>query len=173
MPKGNSEVCPTYFTCVWFFIYEAVFERRLKIILYFSDKCFGIAVVWQGTNYVSFYTGKHTKGNLVIFFLVCVEESQKLLHTWSGPSKICGRQPFKKLKGYGLLSTPYPFKFVCQGCLPQILFGPLLNTLSYVQLYVLLCFGLSFFFISAIFSFVHLDLLLHFWKAPNNIVLII
>ena len=34
----------------------------------------------------------------------------------NGPSKICGRQPLKKLKG----------------CLPQILLGPFLNTLSQI-----------------------------------------
>ena len=43
----------------------------------------------------------------------------------SGPSKICGRQPLKK----SVLGRPYPFKFF-KGCLPQILLGPLLNTLS-------------------------------------------
>ena len=38
----------------------------------------------------------------------------------NGPSKICGRQPLKNLKRYGLLkadrSTPYPFEFF-KGCL--------------------------------------------------------
>ena len=39
-----------------------------------------------------------------------------------GPSKTCGRQPLKNLKGYGLLEAdhtprPYPFKFF-KGCLP-------------------------------------------------------
>ena len=34
----------------------------------------------------------------------------------SGPSKVCGIQPLKNFKGYGLLK--------------QILLGPLLNTLS-------------------------------------------
>ena len=43
--------------------------------------------------------------------------------------KICGRQPLKNLKGYGLLSRPYPFIFF-KGCLPQTLLGPFLNTLS-------------------------------------------
>ena len=38
----------------------------------------------------------------------------------SGPKKICGRQPLRR---------PYPFKFF-KVCLPQILLGPLLNTLS-------------------------------------------
>ena len=44
----------------------------------------------------------------------------------NGPSKICGRQPLKKLKGYeGIcLSRPYPFKFF-RGCLPQMLLSPI------------------------------------------------
>ena len=50
----------------------------------------------------------------------------------NGPSKICGRQPLKNSKGYGLL-----IKFF-KGCLPQILLGPFLNTLSYILFYVLL-----------------------------------
>ena len=45
------------------------------------------------------------------------------------PSKICGRQPLKNLKGYGLLKRTNHFKFF-KGCLPQILLGPFLNTLS-------------------------------------------
>ena len=56
----------------------------------------------------------------------------------SGESKICGRQPLKNLKGYGLLTRdmvclgrPYPFKFF-KGCRPQILFAPLLHILSYL-----------------------------------------
>ena len=42
----------------------------------------------------------------------------------NGPSKICGRQSLKNLKGYGLL------KFF-KGCRPQILLGPFLNSLSH------------------------------------------
>ena len=38
------------------------------------------------------------------------------------PSKICGRQRLKR---------PYHFKFF-KGCLPQILLGPFLNTLSHI-----------------------------------------
>ena len=51
--------------------------------------------------------------------------SEKILK--NGPSKICGRQPLKNLKEYGLL----PFNFF-KGCLPQILFGPFLYTLSHM-----------------------------------------
>ena len=55
-----------------------------------------------------------------------------------GPSKTCGRQPFKNLKGYGLLEAdhtprPYPFKFF-KGCLPQILPDPFSNTLPQILL---------------------------------------
>ena len=46
-------------------------------------------------------------------------------------SKICGRQSLKNLKWYGHLSTPYRFKFF-KGCLPQILLGLFLDTLSQV-----------------------------------------
>ena len=42
----------------------------------------------------------------------------------TGLSKICGRQPLKNLRGYGL------FKFF-KGCLPHILLGPFLKTLSH------------------------------------------
>ena len=44
----------------------------------------------------------------------------------NGPSKVCGSQPLKDLKGY-------PFKFF-KGCLPQILFGPFLNALSHISI---------------------------------------
>ena len=66
------------------------------------------------------------------------DESLYLLLTWnkvfkSGPSKICGRQPLKNLKGYMVcLSKLYPFKFV-KGCVPQILLGPLLNTWTHIS----------------------------------------
>ena len=45
----------------------------------------------------------------------------------NGPSKICGRQPLKNLK------WPYQFKFF-KGCLPQVLLGPFLNTLTQMKL---------------------------------------
>ena len=41
----------------------------------------------------------------------------------NGTSKICRRQPLKNLKWYGLLQ-------LYKVCLPQILLGPFLNTLS-------------------------------------------
>ena len=41
----------------------------------------------------------------------------------NGPSKICGREPLKKL-------NRYPFKFL-NGCLSQILLGPFLNALAH------------------------------------------
>ena len=60
-------------------------------------------------------------------FSWCFDRWDKLFK--NGPSKICGRQSLKKLKGYCCLSKPYPSKFFT-GCLPQILLGPFLNTLS-------------------------------------------
>ena len=65
------------------------------------------------------------------------EKYKSLIHTSSytcvkvfknGPSKICGRQPSKYLKWYGL---PNHFKFF-KGSLPQILLGPFLNTLTHI-----------------------------------------
>ena len=50
----------------------------------------------------------------------------------NGPSNICGRQPLKKLKW-----RPYSSKFF-KGCLPQILLGPFLITLTHLLLSVLL-----------------------------------
>ena len=48
----------------------------------------------------------------------------------NGSSKIFGRQPLKNLQWYGLPSRPYYFKFF-KGCLPQILLGSFLNTLTH------------------------------------------
>ena len=46
----------------------------------------------------------------------------------NGASKICGRQPLKTFKW----SRPYHMKFF-KGCLPQILLGPFLNTLTHIE----------------------------------------
>ena len=46
----------------------------------------------------------------------------------NGPSNICGRQPLKNLKWYGLLHNFNIFK----GCLSQILLGQFLNTLTHI-----------------------------------------
>ena len=48
------------------------------------------------------------------------------------PSKISQRQPLKNLKGYGLLKQTISLQ-IFKGCLPQILFGPFLNTLSHMK----------------------------------------
>ena len=42
----------------------------------------------------------------------------------NGPSKICGRQPLKNLEGYDLHVNFF------KDCLPQMLLGPFLNTLT-------------------------------------------
>ena len=49
----------------------------------------------------------------------------------NGPSKIFGRQPLQKRRDMVFLSRPYSFKFF-KGCLPQILLGLFLNTLSQI-----------------------------------------
>ena len=43
----------------------------------------------------------------------------------NGPSKICGRQPLKNLKGYGLLKQK----------IPKIVLGSFLNILSHIWQY--------------------------------------
>ena len=48
----------------------------------------------------------------------------------NGLNKICGRQRLKNLKRYGL--PKHHFKF-CKGCLPQILLGLFLNTLTHIN----------------------------------------
>ena len=72
------------------------------------------------------------------------------IHPWSiildkafknGPSKICGRQPLKQTM---------PLQFF-KGCLPQVLLGPFLNTLTYLCLKIILK-KLARFFIQKIFS---------------------
>ena len=70
--------------------------------------------------------------------------SIKRMHIWdqefkNRQSKICGRQSLKNLKGYGLPKAyflNFSFKFF-KGCLPQILSGPFLNTLSHIFLGIL------------------------------------
>ena len=64
----------------------------------------------------------------------CVSYLGLLLHIWdkvfkNGPSKTCKRQPSKNLKVHGLLKA-------AQGCLPQILLGPFLNTLSHLSVFL-------------------------------------
>ena len=63
-------------------------------------------------------------------YLGCGKRS---IHKWDkvfeiGPNKICGRQPLKKFKGYGLLKHTISLQ-IFKDCLPKILLGPFLNTL--------------------------------------------
>ena len=51
----------------------------------------------------------------------------------NGPSKICGRQPLKYLKGYGMLQQTISLQ-IFKGCFPQIILGPFLNTFSHLWL---------------------------------------
>ena len=50
----------------------------------------------------------------------------------SGSSKICERQPLKTLKANGLLKQTISLE-IFKGRFPQILVGPLLNTLSHLN----------------------------------------
>ena len=65
-----------------------------------------------------------------------IQEMFKILvYMWdkifkNGTSKICGRQPFKILKWYGLLLVDY----TPEDCLPQILLGAFMNTLSHISI---------------------------------------
>ena len=57
----------------------------------------------------------------------CVNKCVKVFK--NGLKKICGRQPLKILKWYGLPSRPYHFKFF-KGCLLRILLCPFLHTFT-------------------------------------------
>ena len=70
-------------------------------------------------SFIHFYTVKN------LFFCTCIRD--KVFK--SGPSKICGRQPLKNLKRYGLPEADFKY---FKGCLPKILLGPLLNALSHL-----------------------------------------
>ena len=51
----------------------------------------------------------------------------------NGQSENCGRQPLKNFKGYDPLRQTIIIQ-IFKGCLPQILLGPFLNTLTYLML---------------------------------------
>ena len=94
---------------------------RLKAINYFHEKS-AIANVRLGSKYASAqYCPKSQKSKW-----------DKVFN--NGPSKICGTQPLKNLKGYGLLKQTISLKFF-KGCLPQNLLSTLLNTLFRMNLY--------------------------------------
>ena len=58
--------------------------------------------------------------------------TEKTIHNVfkNGPYKICGRKPLKNLKRYGPLKQTRSLQFF-KGCLPHILLGLFLNTLSH------------------------------------------
>ena len=72
-----------------------------------------------------------------IFFILVIK-SFYIRNIWvkvvkNGPSKICGRQPLKSLKWwYGLLRQTISLQ-ILKGCLPLILLGPFLNTLTHIS----------------------------------------
>ena len=73
----------------------------------------------------------HIKFHLVSWEIVFIKLVKVVCK--NRPSKICGWQPLKKLKWYGLpkQTISLHFKFF-KDCLPQILLGPFLNTLTQV-----------------------------------------
>ena len=75
-----------------------------------------------------------------VFSIICctilksIEIKRNIGRKWvkvfkNGPSKICGRQSLKNLKWCDLLKQTNHFKFF-KCCVPQILLGPFLNTLT-------------------------------------------
>ena len=80
----------------------------------------------------------HTKNEAFVRYETGFEKTlSDIPYIWdkvfqSGPSKICGRQPLKNLKGYGLLKWTISLQ-IFKGCLSPILLGPLLNTLSHMN----------------------------------------
>ena len=68
----------------------------------------------------------------------------------SGPAEICGRQPLKNLKWYGLLKqTILLTSNFLKGCLPENILSPLLNNLSHKLIFhwifILIVFSYDFF----------------------------
>ena len=85
---------------------------------------------------VEIITMEYQYCGIFIRFLLKVNVN-KLMDKWdkvfkNGPRKICGRQPLI------CLCRPYPFRFF-KGCLPQMLLGPFLNTLSQMMRLSKLC----------------------------------
>ena len=79
-------------------------------------------------------------GFKIFFVATFVALSVTPLNNWvrvfkNRPRKVCRRQPLKNLKWYDLpkQTRPYHFKFF-KGCLPKILLGPFLNTLTQLSL---------------------------------------
>ena len=73
----------------------------------------------------------------------------------NGPNNICGEQPLKTWSEMVFLSRPYHFKFFT-GCLPQILLGPFMNTLTQLFcLFLIPCKCVTYWNFDDIFSMRH------------------
>ena len=77
------------------------------------------SVDWGEPIWINFHFSQAHSYSVLFWVKVCKRDNwNKVLK--NEPSKICGRQPLKNLKG------PVFFK----DCVPQILFGPFLNSVS-------------------------------------------
>ena len=91
--------------------------------------------LWFSPYFLLIMSSKNISRNVTLknaFIGLSTQDMGPSIQESIGLSNICGRQPLKNLKGYGLLKhiPSYPFNFF-KGCLPQILLGPFLNTLSH------------------------------------------
>ena len=69
--------------------------------------------------------------------MICLSRPYGTKYSRKGQVKFAEGSLYKKLKGYDLPKADHtPFKFF-KGCLPQILLGPFLNTLSHLLLMLL------------------------------------
>ena len=79
---------------------------------------------------------------------------------------VCGRQPLKNLKGYGL-----PKQFF-KGCLPQVLLVPFLNTLSRLGVVIVpMNWNPNRFFQLQYFWINHFPACIYLFKVNNGVVL--
>ena len=119
---------------IWTSIYilQKTFHARTKLFK-FSDAVFSsIYFIYIILYYFSFFLNFIYIKFLVrtwLFVLLKTDIWDKVFK--NGPSKICGWQPFKILKGYGLFKQTISHKFF-KVCLPQVLLGPFLNTLFHL-----------------------------------------
>ena len=97
---------------------------------------------------------KDTSSTTIFNVYQSMASTQRLFHFYdiwakifkNGPSKICGRQPSKILKWYGLLRHTISLQ-IFKSCLPQILLGPFFNTSPH---FILVCF---FYLCTALYNF--------------------
>ena len=109
----------------------------LQFFLTKYDQCKEIVVIWNAMH-GSTNTGNQNWQYCNQWWYQHLHHSENLtkpiIYKWdeifkNGASKISGRQALTTLKWYGLLKHTISLQ-IFYGCLPQISFGPFLNTLS-------------------------------------------